>query len=103
MKRALAAVVSLILIAVLVTVLVGHFRPTDHVYMVADVQVGLWRDPQAWIGRTVLIRGLDEQIGLSCAGSTRTIVDSHCRPAYSSVAARARRGVSCATGRCYSL
>jgi len=57
MKRASTTALSLMLIVAFATVLVGHLRPTDHVYTVADVQVGLHRDPHAWIGRIVLIRG----------------------------------------------
>ncbi len=64
MKRASVTVLSLMLIVAFATVLVGHLRPTDHVYTVADVQVGLHRDPHAWIDHTVLIRGRDEQQNL---------------------------------------
>jgi len=77
MKRASTTALSLMLIVAFATVLVGHLRPTDHVYTVADVQIGLHRDPHAWIGRIVLIRGRDEQQGLACADSTRTVIDSH--------------------------
>ncbi len=48
MKRELVVAVGLVLIASTVTAVVGHANPAGPVYTVAQVQSGLYRNPQAW-------------------------------------------------------
>ena len=63
MKRELVVAVGLVLIASTVTAVVGHANPAGPVYTVAQVQSGLYRNPQAWAGRTVRVRAQMETLG----------------------------------------
>lgn len=57
MKRIVIGVLCLILVAALVGPAIGLVAPSPQVYSVDEVQTGLQRQPGAWVGRTVLIRG----------------------------------------------
>jgi len=64
MKRVAVGLLGFILfvsLAILGVVALGRLHlgalPPAHVYAVAEVQDGLRRQPQLWVGRTVLIRG----------------------------------------------
>jgi len=61
------ACMGIVLIAGLITLLNAAFgmHTGDHprVYTVYDVQIGLRRDPRAWVGRTVLVRGSVTAVG----------------------------------------
>lgn len=57
MKRLLGIVAGLVVVAILVTLAVGRLLPSQPVYSVADVQIGLQQHPSQWIGRTILVRG----------------------------------------------
>lgn len=59
MKRRIALVLAALTLAVAIIIATGH-QPTSAgaVYTVARVRAGLARTPQAWIGRTILVRGL---------------------------------------------
>jgi len=59
MKRRIALVLAALTLAVAIIMVMGH-QPTSAgaVYTVARVRAGLARTPQAWIGRTILVRGL---------------------------------------------
>jgi hypothetical protein len=48
---------GLVLVAGLVVVVVGHRAP-EQAYTVAQVRAGLARQPAAWAGRTLLVRGI---------------------------------------------
>ncbi len=59
MKRRIALVLAALTLAVAIIMVMGH-QPTSAgaVYTVARVRAGLARNPQAWVGRTILVRGL---------------------------------------------
>ena len=62
-KRTLIRVLCLIGCAALASVLVGLIAPSPQVYTVSEVQAGVQQHPQAWIGRTVLVRGWSNSWG----------------------------------------
>ncbi len=62
MKRELVVAVGLVLIASTVTAVVGHANPAAPIYSLAQVQAGLYRNPQAWAGRTVRVRAQMETL-----------------------------------------
>jgi hypothetical protein len=56
-----------------------NIRPENsRVYTVSAVVAGLYQNPQAWIGRTVRLRGIVRSCGTSwsCHGSTAYLEDS---------------------------
>lgn len=57
MKRVSLWLVALVLIAGVVTALIGHLVPSEPVYSVVAVQDGVRQHPKAWVGRTVRVRG----------------------------------------------
>jgi len=56
-KRVSLGLVALVLIAGVVTALIGHLVPSEPVYSVVAVQDGVRQHPKAWVGRTVRVRG----------------------------------------------
>jgi len=56
-KRVLIVLLCLVVVAALVSVIVGLVSPSPRVYSVDEVQAGLRQQPRAWVGRTVLVRG----------------------------------------------
>jgi len=59
MKRRIALVLAATTLAVAIIMAMGR-QPssTEAVYTVAQARAGLARNPRAWIGRTILVRGL---------------------------------------------
>jgi len=59
-RRLVVAIVLpvLVLVAGLATALVGNIAPATRVYSVGEVATGLARHPSAWIGRSILVRGV---------------------------------------------
>ncbi len=85
MKRIASMLAALALVAAGVTVVVGQLSPSEPVYSAAEVQTGLQRNPAAWVGRVVLVRGSLAMSGSStvCASHatrSRTASASLCRP-----------------------
>ncbi len=85
MRRIAIMLAALALVAAGVTVAVGRLSPLEPVYSAAEVQTGLQRNPAAWIGRVVLVRGSLAMWGSStvCASHatrSRTASASLCRP-----------------------
>ncbi len=85
MKRIAIMLAALALVAAGVTVAIGRLSPSEPVYSAAEVQTGLQRDPAAWVGRVVLVRGSLAMSGSStvCASHatrSRTASASLCRP-----------------------
>jgi len=72
LKRVVSGVLCLIAVAILAGRGAALATPSPPVYSVEDVQVGLQRNAGAWIGRTVLIRGQDVEMGITCASSSKT-------------------------------
>lgn len=58
MRRARVAIASLALIAIVVTVAVARPHGPDTIYSITAVHNGVATAPAAWIGRTVLVRGM---------------------------------------------
>ena len=59
MKRRIVLVLAALTLAVAIIVAMGHQpTPMGAVYTVAQVRAGLARNPRAWVGRTILVRGL---------------------------------------------
>jgi len=85
MRRIAIMLAALVLVASGVTVAIGQFSPSESVYSAAEVQAGLRRNPDAWVGRVVLVRGSLATSGSStvCASQTtrpRAVSASLCRP-----------------------
>jgi len=86
MKRIAIMLAALVLTAAGITVAIGRLSPSESVYSVADVQAGLQREPAAWVGRVVLVRGsiaLSSSSTLCASPSTRSRAASSsglCRP-----------------------
>jgi len=57
MRRVVLLALGLVLVAGLVAAVVGRRAP-ERVYTVAQVRAGLARQPAAWAGRTLLVRGI---------------------------------------------
>lgn len=59
MKRRAALVLAALTLAIAIIIAIGR-QPssTEAVYTVAQTRAGLARNPRAWIGRTILVRGL---------------------------------------------
>jgi len=55
MKHIAIILVGLLLVAALASAAWGSFFPSARVYSVAEIQMGLQQDPQAWVGRTILV------------------------------------------------
>ena len=66
-KAPLVALLGLALLAALVAVAAPHGSGGGPIYTVAQARAGLTRQPRAWVGRTVLVRG--QLIVAGCAGS----------------------------------
>lgn len=67
MKRIVIGVLCLVLVAALVGGAVGLVAPSPRIYSVDEVQTGLQRQPGAWAGRTILIRGWSNSAsGVGC-------------------------------------
>jgi hypothetical protein len=60
---------GILLIAGLVTSVVTPSAQRESIYAVQQVLLGLTRDPSAWIGRAVLVRGTAMQPPIGCAPS----------------------------------
>ena len=58
MKRLLIVALGLVLLTGLAVVIVGYPAGSEPLYTVAQVAAGVQRDPTAWAGRTVLVRGV---------------------------------------------
>ncbi len=58
MKRVLISGSGIVFVALLAAFVVGRLAPAEQVYAVADVQAGLREHPQAWIGRSILVRAV---------------------------------------------
>jgi len=85
MKRLLGIVAGLVVVAILVTLAVGRLLPSQPVYSVADVQIGLQQHPSQWVGRTILVRGsVATSSGFTvCSvrfGRSRSVSSRSCRP-----------------------
>jgi hypothetical protein len=63
MKRALVALVSLLLVTGVAAEALGRWRGSGPIYSVAAVQAGLARDPGAWVNRTLRVRGIAQPCG----------------------------------------
>ncbi len=57
MRRIAIMLAALVLVATGVTVAIGRLSPSEPVYSAAEVQAGLRRNPAAWVGRVILVRG----------------------------------------------
>ena len=69
-KRVIIVLLCLIIVAALAGAVVGLVSPSSGVYSVDEVQAGVQRNPRAWVGRTVLIRGWsNSSSGAGCAPS----------------------------------
>jgi len=77
--RVVLLALGLALVAGLVAAVIGR-RVPEQAYTVAQVRAGLARQPAAWVGRTVLVRGVAVEsswvIGLTIGTSTSCIVRS---------------------------
>ncbi len=60
-------VAGLVLVASLVTVVIAPASEHEGIYAVPQVLQGLIRDPGAWVGRAVLVRGTAVQPPIGCA------------------------------------
>jgi hypothetical protein len=59
MKRRIGLVLAALTLAVAIIIATEHrLTSAGAIYTVARVRAGLARTPQAWIGRTILVRGL---------------------------------------------
>ena len=59
MKRRIALVLAALTLAVAIIMVVGRQpTPAGAVYTIGQVRAGLARHPWAWVGRTILVRGL---------------------------------------------
>lgn len=87
MRRIVLGITGVVLVAGLALVATRFTTPAP-VYTVAQVQAGLARDPGAWTGRTVLVRGevdggwfgfrlLNTRIGTKLTGGPMTVVVRH--------------------------
>ena len=72
MKRTLVGGASaLLVLGIVAGSLLGRGVPGPRVYTVDEVQVAVQRQPRAWLGRTVLVRGWsDTATGLGCPART---------------------------------
>jgi len=85
MKRIVSMLAALVLVAAGVTVAIGQPSPSEPVYSAAEVQTGLQRNPAAWVGRVILVRGsiaLSSSSTVCASPSTRprAVSSSLCRP-----------------------
>ncbi len=71
MKRVVLLLLSMVLVSGLVTILLGRLTPAQRVYSVSEVATGLAHHPSAWIGRTILIRGVVASSSWSTGLGTR--------------------------------
>ena len=85
-KRTIILVLCLLLVSLLTTIIVGALTTPEPVYTVADVQMGLQRQPTVWVGRSVLVRGQSVTIALSPSGSAQ-LVSSHGGPTHAVIPA----------------
>ncbi len=68
-KRVLIGILCLVVVAALAGAVVGRVAPSPRVYTADEVEAGVRRNPQAWIGRVLLVRGWDNGWGgQGCAG-----------------------------------
>ncbi len=70
-KRIAIVVLGLALISGLVAAFVWRATPPGRVYAVDEVQFALQRNPRAWVGRTVLVRGWSTAAASSMGCTTR--------------------------------
>lgn len=71
MTRVAIVLCGLLLLALLATAASGFLTSFAPIYSVDEVQTGLRLAPKMWVGRTVLIRGQDVEMGLICGSSPR--------------------------------
>ncbi len=57
MKRIALLLSGIVLLAAIVATFTKRLDTSNPVYTVSDVQMGLERHPQSWVGRTILVRG----------------------------------------------
>jgi hypothetical protein len=70
-RRVVLLMLGLVLVAGLVTAGVGRRAPA-RVYTVAQVRAGLARQPAAWIGQTVIVRGVAAEADFATRPRTST-------------------------------